>query len=456
MTGAAKIVVPIIVTGTKPPVPTPTPPQNIQPANQIDLPPVPANSIPISTRVELEAIQKNLNGTFHLINDIDLSGAEWIPLGSYLSQINGFSGTLDGRGFSINNLYVSESSNRQCAGLFGVINGATIKNLGVNIGVRGVTAADRSISYAGGLAGSARDKSTITNCYVTGAVAGSVTLDRTGYLLTAYAGGMFGSVYSSAGSNCFFTGTVNASGFCVYAGGLAGSVSSGENMESIVQRSYSTADIFINASTYNAHAGGLIGEISNYVDIKNCFASGNVDIKASAINIISAGGLIGLSYELGTISNCYAYGNVSIYNDHDERLTEAGGLIGSRSFYNTEGKDPLINSYYLSSQKLYGDIIINQGKPLNETQMKRLSSLQAGTLPMFGNLKAVKITGFLFYVIFGEKQKERRHQKHSLFFSSIDFVAALVQNALSCSTNTIVGLYAAISSSIWIRDKIST
>jgi hypothetical protein len=59
-------------------------------------PPAP-DSIPISTRAELEAIGNNstsLRGTYHLTQDINLSGAEWVPIG----RSSGFFGTFDGQG----------------------------------------------------------------------------------------------------------------------------------------------------------------------------------------------------------------------------------------------------------------------------------------------------------------------------------------------------------------------
>jgi len=52
-------------------------------------------SIPISTRAELEAIANNLGGTYHLTQDINLAGNEWVPIGD---DVNPFFGTLDGQG----------------------------------------------------------------------------------------------------------------------------------------------------------------------------------------------------------------------------------------------------------------------------------------------------------------------------------------------------------------------
>jgi len=65
-------------------------------------------STPISNRTQLEAMGRtqqaalmgpkylkeyHLDGTYHLVDDIDLSGAEWIPIGD---PANSFRGTFDG------------------------------------------------------------------------------------------------------------------------------------------------------------------------------------------------------------------------------------------------------------------------------------------------------------------------------------------------------------------------
>src|SRR5699024_775807 len=60
----------------------------------------------------------------YLTNDIDLSGKIWTP-------INSFSGTFDGRGYTIKGLTIDDSveTDNNCHGLFGETTDATIKNL---------------------------------------------------------------------------------------------------------------------------------------------------------------------------------------------------------------------------------------------------------------------------------------------------------------------------------------
>ena len=81
----------------------------------------------ISTEAQLKAI--DLNGNYVLTQDITLSDNEWTPIGT---SDRPFTGTLDGRGFTIKGLTVGngakDDSNNNKA-FFGFTNGATVKNI---------------------------------------------------------------------------------------------------------------------------------------------------------------------------------------------------------------------------------------------------------------------------------------------------------------------------------------
>jgi len=108
----------------------------------IDLPE--ADSIPIFTRSDLENIRNNLNGKYHLVNDIDLSGVEWVPIGT-------FNGTFDGQGYVIRNLTITENA-YEYNGLFGYAVSAVIKNIGLED--TNINLTSSSSIYAGGICGS--------------------------------------------------------------------------------------------------------------------------------------------------------------------------------------------------------------------------------------------------------------------------------------------------------------
>jgi len=175
---------------------------------------------------------------YRLASDIDLSGyANWVAIGIGLIRAAGrddrltFRGVFDGNGKRIVNLKIADAGRAedsfQGQGLFGVVEGGTVKNLGldgVSIGVKagrigGIAGAAvagsvikdcyviGNISGAGsvgGIAGHIDDNSAITTCYVIGDVSGT---DRVG--------GVAGYVYSSAITGSYAIGKVSESGSAV-------------------------------------------------------------------------------------------------------------------------------------------------------------------------------------------------------------------------------------------------
>ncbi|MBQ5844795.1 MAG: hypothetical protein IIW52_08085, partial [Alistipes sp.] len=110
------------------------------------------------------ATQADLVGkTIVLSKDIELGGNEWLPIGHPVggsSYTNAFKGTFDGQGHSVMNFVVNNS---KCAGLFGCLVGATVKNVTVS------NAKITSNHYAGAIAGWAESGATlnnIINCHV--------------------------------------------------------------------------------------------------------------------------------------------------------------------------------------------------------------------------------------------------------------------------------------------------
>lgn len=211
----------------------------------------------ISNVAQLEYLrdQSNLgNGqiTAHakLVNDIDLayaSASSWIPV----SKSNAFAGTFDGNGHCIKNLYSSFYQGGY-VGLFGYVNGATIKNLTVE----GVI--ESSCSNQGMIAG----QSVGANFY-----------------------------------NCVAKGRINTSGSADYVGGITGWVTRNSPSIPVVRGCASYVDI-VSTGTF---AGGIIGKSSNSIIMKACANYGNVTGK------INVGGLMGYTDPKSDshITNCY-------------------------------------------------------------------------------------------------------------------------------------------------------
>ena len=110
----------------------------------------------VGNKDELDAINNtaNLARSYMLENDIDLGGVTHTPIGNATTP---FTGKFDGNFFQIRNMTVSGTDD---AGLFGVLSGARIDNLGIVGGT--VTGS----SYAGGIAAQSKNKAALYNVYV--------------------------------------------------------------------------------------------------------------------------------------------------------------------------------------------------------------------------------------------------------------------------------------------------
>ena len=129
---------------------------------------------------------------FSQVNDIDLSGIEWIPIGEYSSGYY-FSGIYNGNNHCIQNITIMNESNEITnAGLFGGLAG-TVVNLGIESG-------ELHGTYVGAIAASsAGEDSSIVNCYNKATLIG-----------TQRAGGISDNFSNGNIINCINLGVVQA------------------------------------------------------------------------------------------------------------------------------------------------------------------------------------------------------------------------------------------------------
>ena len=239
---------------------------------------VSADVIKIHDFEELKKIGKHpdfpLDSNYELADNIDASdsrnmndGKGFEPIGKllygtfrYYIPDSAFTGTFDGKGFVINNLYINRPAESNI-GLFGFVGiGGIIKAIGLsNVSIIGDL-------YVGGLIG-ASSNGIVANCYSNGNVSGRGSV-----------GGLVGSIFGGQITNCYSTGAVSG---ISYLGGLVGSITDDDS------------------------------EI-NFSTITNCYSTGSV----SGVGII--GGLVGIIITSGftnvinsTITNCYSTGLVS-------------------------------------------------------------------------------------------------------------------------------------------------
>lgn len=237
----------------------------------------------IKTADDLQALKDNLSGKYILMNDIDLSGYNWTAIGT---KTNPFSGELNGNGHVIKNLQVDDAA-RNGIGLFGVIDGANVSNVGLEN-------ADINVQNAVGILAGAAEASIITNCYSTGSVRGA-----------GWVGGLIGQITNATTiNNCF--STANVTGTSSQIGGLVGRLDS-----SSVSNSYAEGSVL-----GKIFVGGLIGNSVGISNISFSYALG--DVKADD----NVGGLLGyLGDHKIYIDNCYSAGTV-------EANLSSGGMIG--------------------------------------------------------------------------------------------------------------------------------
>lgn len=186
----------------------------------------------ISTVDDFKWVRDNTNdGTFdwnagdiyfEQQNNIDLDGIDWDPIGT---SDNAFQGIYDGAGYLIENLTIDRPS-ESSIGLFGQIDGATIRNLG------------------------------ITNADITA---------------SSIAGVLVGRMESGTIEKSFSQGEISADSGPV--GGLVGSIGVGE-----IRNSYARVDVSSGTSVnFATAAGGLFGLAdADDVTITNSYAAGEI------------------------------------------------------------------------------------------------------------------------------------------------------------------------------------
>lgn len=213
--------------------------------------------------------QYPLDGDYILMNDITLS-SDWTPIGGVdynsnvlLNVTNSypFTGSFDGGNNTISGLNVS--SNKTHLGLFGFIDGATIKNLTLNspsVNIIKDSPYTTNIGYNGCLVGYATG-SVIQGC---GVIEGSVS----GYVNT---GGVVGYITSATEVvSCYFNGESTSYG--AYGGGIAACAVD-----------YSKIIACYNTGTVNnsSYMGGITGVCNNSV-ITSCYNTGEIAYQYSS------------------------------------------------------------------------------------------------------------------------------------------------------------------------------
>lgn len=253
------------------------------------------NYIEVSTVQELKDM--DVNKSYQLINDIDLSGEAWVPLGDIDAP---FQGNFNGNGYTISNMTITET-HMGFYGLFGYLKG-DIEDLVIEDFV--IDVSDSFVINAGGLAGMALGS--IDHVQVKG------TLD------------------------------LESDGFNVYAGLLVGNqhtlpqdtVVDDAYTANTVKNSIAEGSISIGQGAL-AYVGALLGKSHNTEIFNNQII--DVQIQVSDVNHGLVGGLIGQNFVYDfqetyqiTLPSYMVYENIVDidFNFSDNHNLTVGGLIG--------------------------------------------------------------------------------------------------------------------------------
>ena len=237
---------------------------------------------------------------FKMTNDITLNIQETFrPIGNNFNSSNEqrpFSGIFDGDGHTVSGLNVYFPDNL-FEGMFGIINGAVIKNLTIAnskfYGVAGI----------GAFVGAAIGDTKLQNLHTEGDVAVTATY--------YYAGGICAGALVSG--NCHIADCTNAATVTSSYGDAAGILATNGLEGTVVERCGNSGEI----TDYNYNVGGVVCSTDAGMTIRDCYNSGTVNMynQQEASNLYGGGilGAIGSGYYDGlvTIANCYNIGTFS-------------------------------------------------------------------------------------------------------------------------------------------------
>ena len=286
-----------------------------------------ASEYHISTAEQLAGLAQLVNAdpgttnfagkTFYLDNDLDLSGHEWISIGTVLGgdyPEYSFCGVFDGQGHVISNLYshesyiegADESHNLLRNALFGSVYNGEVKNLGVADAEIWIDPKDNSAAGKGILV-DWMGKSKITNCWTSGSIYSGTKIEKN-------IGGIVGiTMQGCTISGCYSTATLtgnftNSEGYytepnpadwpCDTIGGIVGARFDG-NLT--VTDCWFDGKIVVNS--LQAAVGGIVGYTDDQLGsgtVNNCM------VTTTDMGVDKDGNTCWVAYALsGTVENCY-------------------------------------------------------------------------------------------------------------------------------------------------------
>lgn len=286
-----------------------------------------ASEYHISTAEQLAGLAQLVNAdpgttnfagkTFYLDNDLDLSGHEWISIGTVLGgdcPEYSFCGVFDGQGHVISNLYshesyiegADESHNLLRNALFGSVYNGEVKNLGVADAEIWIDPKDDSAAGKGILV-DWMGKSKITNCWTSGSIYSGTKIEKNigGIVGVTMQGCTISGCYSTAtltgnftNSEGYYTDPNPANWPCDTIGGIVGARFDGN---------LTVTDCWFDGKIVVNSLQAAVGEIVGYTDDQ--LGSGTVNncmVTTTDMGVDNDGNTCWVAYALsGTVENCY-------------------------------------------------------------------------------------------------------------------------------------------------------
>ncbi len=245
----------------------------------------------------------------------------WTPIGN--TKDTPFKGTFDGNGYTISGIYVSKSASR--VGLFGQLNGGTIKNLAIDNSFFKCTKSGDNDNLMGSLVGYISEGTVnIENCNSSSIVYGA----------GKGIGGFIGQIAKGASvtvNRCIFSGSATAEHSLI--GGILGNDISGATIKNCRVKN---ATLSSTATTGDVSVGGIIGKCGSVAStVQDCQVSATINAVSNCV-----GGIIGYVNYTGTrVIGCSFSGSATTTG-----TTEAGQYVGGIVGYINSDKDTIIEN----------------------------------------------------------------------------------------------------------------
>lgn len=296
-------------------------------------------AVEISSIEDLDDIRLDLEGDYELVNDLDFdnddsydnpsnkstytTGSGWDPIGSTSSA---FVGVLDGKNFTIKNLFINRSTTSD-VGLFSRIGGAssTVNETGIVQNLNFLNANIDGSSQTGVLAGTIRCRG-INLTYVRNVnISGNIYVQGNSNL------GAFCGLTEGEINNCSVDGNDNTQSYIKMKstttagdfGGFIGRVQNGTVTNCFIKNIL--VEVQSTSRTSSLYYGCFVGTITGFTyfglrpaEIYSCYAKGCVlkDNITSSNSYTTGGGFIG--YNISFIKNCYFEGDINIHSNNEQ------------------------------------------------------------------------------------------------------------------------------------------